>query len=84
METIILTDGTLLNGHILEDGVGELIFIYLEDVSLPEGYALFSDKTKVSRIVASYHGEETVYTGYTELWAISNEYGKCNVVMRGE
>lgn len=84
METIILTDGTLLNGHILEDGTGELIFIYLDELTIPEGVALFSDKSKVNRIVFSSHGEETIYTGYTDLWAISKEYGNCNIVMRRE
>lgn len=85
METLTLNDGTVLNGHILESGNGFVIFVYLDGMSLAQGYTLFSDSENTSRIVAMSYGNEHIYEGFTELTAINSEYGNCNIMMqRGE
>ena len=82
MEILILNDGTEINGHILENGDGLTIFVYLDGKTVAEGVLLFSDNGKTSRITAINHGEEHIYEGFTELWSASHEYGNCNLVMR--
>ena len=84
METLTLNDGTVVNGHILDNGDGQLIFVYLDRMSLLNGVKLFSDKEKTSSITANNHGHETVYNGYTVLWSANAEFGNCNLVMRKE
>ena len=81
-ETITLNDGTLLNGAIINNGDGRLIFVYLYKMSLPDGFALFSDPNKTIRMIAINHGNEHVFEGYTEITAINSEYGNCNLTMR--
>ena len=82
MEVLILNDGTEVNGHILDSGDGRSIFVYLDGKTVVEGVTLFSDRNKTSRITATNHGEEHVYTGFTELYSASHEFGNCNLVMR--
>lgn len=81
MEILILNDGTEVNGHIMEDGDGMKIFVYLDGKSVIEGVMLFTPE-RASRITARNHGEEHVYEGYTDLWSASHEYGNCNLVMK--
>ena len=82
METLTLNDGTAVNGHIHESGDGRTIFVYLDGKTVIEGVLLFSDPEKSRRVTAVNHGTETVYEGFTELFAASHEYGNCNLVMR--
>lgn len=82
MKTITLNDGTVVNGNILDNGDGIIIFVYLFGLSLAEGFALFSDTNKTSRIIANEYDVETVYEGYTNISAINTEFGNCNLVMR--
>ena len=82
METLTLNEGTNVNGHILEGGDGQTIFIYLDGMSVVEGVMLFSDAEKTGRIIEHNHGEERIYEGYTELWSASHEFGNCNLVMK--
>lgn len=82
MEILILNDGTEVNGHILDNGDDLTIFVYLDGMSIVEGVMIFSDSEKTARITAMNHGAETVYEGYTELWAANHEFGNCNLVMR--
>ena len=82
METLTLNDGTEVTGHILTDGIGLRIYVYLTGMSLATGYALMSDPEKTCRIEAMDHGTETVYEGFTEIIAVSSEFGNCNLVMR--
>jgi hypothetical protein len=82
MEILILNDGTELNGHILDDGEGRAIFVYLDNMSVYDGVMLFADKEKTSKIKALNHGTEHEYTGFTQLWSVSQEFGNCNIVMR--
>lgn len=82
MQTLTLNDGTVVNGHILEDASGNVIFVYMDKLSLIEGFALLSDADKTKKIVANSYGNEHVYEGYTTLSAISDEYGNCNAVLK--
>lgn len=81
-ETLTFADGTTVDGHILPDGMGLRIYVYLDDMSLSEGYVLMSNADKTSSITAYSHGTTTVYEGFTEIIAISTEFGNCNLVMR--
>lgn len=81
-ETITLNDGTVLEGHIIENGDGRLIFVYLEKMKLADGFALFSDINKTLRMIELNHGNEHIYEGYTEIIAINSEFGHCNLTMR--
>lgn len=82
MEVLILNDGTNVNGHILDGGDGQMIFVYLDGMSIMQGVTLFSDSDKTCRIIAMNHGTEHIYENYTELWSASHEFGNCNLVMR--
>lgn len=82
MEVLILNDGTNANGHILDSGDGQTIFVYLDNMSVVAGVMLFSDAKKTEKITAMNHGEEHIYEGYTELWSASHEFGNCNLVMK--
>lgn len=82
MEVLTLNDGTTVNGHILDGGDGQTIFVYLDGMSVVEGVILFSDAEKTRKITAMNHGEEHIYEGFTELWSASHEFGNCNLVMR--
>ena len=82
MELLILNDGTEVTGHIMADGDGQAIFVYLDGKTIYEGVLLFSDPEKTQRITAIFHGNEQVYEGYTELWSVNHEFGNCNIVMR--
>ena len=81
-ETLTFADGTTADGHILPDGMGLRIYVYLDDMSLPDGYVMMSNADKTSSITAYSHGTTTVYEGFTEIIAISTEFGNCNLVMR--
>lgn len=82
METITLNDGTVVNGHILEDGYGQMIFVYLDGMNLMQGFMLMSDSAKTSVMTAENHGVEHVYNGFTEIISINSEFGNCNLTMR--
>lgn len=81
VEQLILNDGTVYAGSILENGDGRKIFVYLYGMTLVQGVVLFSDIERVSRIVAVNHGAEHEYSGYTVISAASYEFGNCNLVM---
>ena len=81
-EQLTFADGTTAEGHILPDGMGIRIYVYLDGMGLSDGYALMSDQEKVGTITALNHGETAVYEGYTDIIAISTEFGNCNLVMR--
>ena len=82
MEMLILKDGTELEGHVLPNGDGRTIFVYLDGMSIMEGFEIFSEKTRISIIRELSHGEEHIYEGFTEITAISSEYGNCNITMK--
>jgi len=80
METLTLNDGTVVNGHCMEDDRN--LFVYLDGMSVLQGVMLFGDPDKSSHIVEMNHGVEHIYDGYTELFSADHEYGNCNLVMR--
>ena len=82
METLKFVDGTVVNGHILENGDGRTIFIYLNGMSLIDGVMLFSNTENVETITAMNHGTETVYEGYTQIITANIEFGNCNLTVR--
>ena len=82
MQTVTLNDGTVLNGTIIESGYNDYILIYIDGMSIAQGFALFSDASKTSHIVYHNYERRLVYDGFTELSAINNEFGNCNVMMR--
>ena len=81
MQQLILNDGTVLDGHIIDNGDGMIIFVYLNNMSMDAGFAIMKDSAKTSKIRAISFGHEYIYTGYTNIKSISSEYGNCNLVM---
>lgn len=79
-ETITLSDGTVVEGHILEHVDDTMIFMYLLNKTVVEGILLVSGK--LEHVIASRYGAEHEYTGYTYIYAVSNEYGNCNLVLK--
>lgn len=80
METLTLNDGTVVTGHCICDDND--LFVYLDGMSVADGVALFSEPERTNRIIAENHGQTHEYTGYTEVYSASHEYGNCNLVMR--
>lgn len=72
-EKLVLNDGTELAGHVLE--TNGVLFVYLYDKTLAEGYPLLSVPEKTRVIVATRYGQEKTYTGYNHLYCIKEEYG---------
>ena len=82
METITLNDESVVNGHILDGGDGRTIFVYLDRMSIADGFRIFSDQDRTVHMVAMNHGVQHTYDGYTEIVAVNSEYGNCNLTMR--
>lgn len=82
METITLVDGTVLNGTVLPNGDGVIIFVYLTGMNLAEGFLIFSNTENIATLTVMNHGTEYIYEGYTEISAINTEYGNCNIIMK--
>lgn len=82
MEILMLNDGTAVTGHILDNGDGRIIFVYLDGMSIIQGFTLFSDPEKTGRIIEKRVDTEKIYEGYTNLTAINTEYGNCNITMQ--
>lgn len=81
-EQLILNDGTVLDGRIIDNGDNLTIFVYLKGMSLDTGYLLMRNPNKTSRIIFRSYGVEHVYNGYTEITNVNNEFGNCNLTMR--
>ena len=79
METLTLNDGTVVNGHCMLSS--RKLFVYLDEMDMMEGFLLFSDPEKTSVITELNHGHEHIYEGYTQVDAVSREFGNCNLVM---
>lgn len=85
-QRLILTDGTELEGHILDNGDEKTIFVYLTGgISMQTGINLFADAGKIRTIREISYGHERIYQGYTVMENATNEFGNCNLVMvRGD
>lgn len=81
-EYLILNNGTKVpDAHCLEDGVN--LFVYITgEADLMDILQLFSNPKATAVIRASRFGEEAVYTGYTQLYSMSREFGNINLVLR--
>ena len=72
-ETITLADGTVLDGHVLEsDG---RLYVYLNRSTLGAAFPVLNDPEKTAVVVARIYGQDTVYTGYDHLTAVTEEFG---------
>ena len=80
METITLNDGTVVTGHCIADK--DTLFMYLDGKTVMEGITLIAGKT--DPIEEENHGVHHTYEGFTEIYAVSHEYGNCNVVLKRE
>lgn len=58
------------------------LFVYLDGMTILEGFAIVSAPHALDSILEKSYGRETVYAGYTEITAISGEYGNCNIVLK--
>lgn len=79
METITLSDGTVVNGHCFADDRN--LYVYLDDMTVIDGVLLCTPE-RMTRIVAHNHGNEHVYEGFTEIWSANHEFGNCNLIVR--
>ena len=80
MQRTVTIAGTEYAGHcILTD---TRLFVYLDDMSLMEGFAIVSAPHALDAITEKSYDRETTYAGYTVIMAISGEYGNCNVVLK--
>ena len=82
METLTLNDGTVLNGTIMEGGSGQEIYVYLQGMSLSEGFMIMNNPNRTKHIIADNRGTQHVYDGFTVIFSINNEFGNCNLTMR--
>ena len=81
-EYITLADGTVLEGHILENGDWMTIFVRLTGLSLAHGYMLFSNAENIAHIVTYNHGTVNEYDGFTNMTAINTDFGNCNITLK--
>lgn len=73
MEELTLADGTKIqDAHVLESD-GALWFYVQSGKTMVEVFALMDDPEKTAEITALRFGEETVYTGYTDLRSIRKD-----------
>ncbi len=83
METLVFANGQSFTGHYLETG-GKL-WLYLQNVSLSEAFQTLCDPENTISIRAVRYGKETVVTGYTHLFCVSEESdGTVNAGLRKE
>ena len=83
MQTIRMSDNTVVPGHILPGRDGRYIFVYLDGMSLADGFSLMSNTSKTG-VMTTVYGEEdqNTYIGYTEITAMNTDFGNCNLTMR--
>jgi len=82
MEKIELADGTVIeSAHCLESAGALFVYLTGDDMTMTQGFALFSDPEKTKTIKEDRYGEKKTYRGYKTLAAISNEYGNVNIVL---
>lgn len=81
-ETILLNNGALINNAHCIESDGRL-FVYINNSEDISGFFnLFIEPENTEIIKADRYGEKAEYTGYTDLYSISKEYGNINLVLR--
>lgn len=79
-ETLILNDGTQLNGHAIEtDGT---LWLYLNAGTMGDVFSLLNDPEKTKVIKASQYGAEKAYKGYKHLFCIREETTQISAGLR--
>lgn len=78
MQTLIIA-GIEYPGHCFCDDFH--LFVYLDNMSITDGFPIFSNPENLDIIHEKSYEYEREYTGYTVLKSISSEYGNCNVVL---
>lgn len=79
MPQTVTIDGTTYAGHcIVSEG---FLFVYLDGMSILDGFGIFSDPSKLAVIHESSYGHERDYEGFIKLIAINSEFGNCNVTL---
>ena len=83
-ETILLANGTLIeNAHCLESS--GVLFVYIQGTDDMQTYFnLFIEPENLTEIHENRFGQESEYTGYTELYSITKENGNINLALRKE
>lgn len=81
-EKILLADGTLIkNAHCLESS--GILFVYIQGKDDMKTYFnLFIEPDKLTVIHENRYGQESNYTGYTDLYSITKENGNINLALR--
>lgn len=71
---LILADGTeIANANVLEAGGNAICFYIRNGMTIAEAFGLMVDPEKTRTIRAVQGGEETAYTGYTDLRSIQKD-----------
>lgn len=78
MQTLTIA-GIEYPGRCICDGFH--LFIYLDNMSMIEGFPILSNPGNLAVIHENSYEHERDYAGYTVLQSISGEYGNCNAVL---
>ena len=82
MESILLNNGALINNAYCTESDGRL-FVYIDKSDdIIAYFNLFVEPENTEIIKEDRYGNQTTYTGYTDLYSISKEYGNINLVLR--
>jgi hypothetical protein len=83
-QKLTLNDGTVFSpAHAF--AAGGTLWIYIDDpeVTLAEAFEQLNDPEKTARITSEEYGNETIFTGFTELFCIRKEdYGQVNAGLK--
>jgi len=72
METLTMNDGTVIeNSHVIQNG--KTLWFYLSGVTFDQAYRLMSKPAKTQSITADFYGSQTIYTGFTNLFCLTQE-----------
>lgn len=81
-ETILLNNGMLIENVQCLESSGQLFLFLVGRTEFQTWLDLFDNPDNTEIIVATRYGEDTTYTGYTNLFSMSKEYGNINLVLR--
>jgi len=70
-EKLRLNDGSEIPGRAIPSG--DVLYVYLDNCTMDEGYPILSDPAKTRRIEAFSYGDRTEYKGYTHLFCLREE-----------